>query len=312
MSKQFFFAKRTHWELNANPLSVALQRLRDNNVPFLDLTESNPTACGFQYPKDKILSALSKEQNMIYTPCAQGLLDARIEVSRYYAKKGITVDPGQIFLTASTSEAYSYLFRLLLNPQEEVLVARPSYPLFQFLIELNDAQMEFYPLIYDTTPARWHIDFQTLQNLISPLTRLLILVNPNNPTGSFITQKEFKKLLEFCMHHGIALVSDEVFSDYAFAENSDRILSVATQNAVLSFSLGGISKSLGLPQMKCGWIAINGPKDMVQEASKRLEVISDTYLSVNTPVQNALAQWLALQEEIQREIQKRLRNIFFR
>ncbi len=308
MPKKNFFAKRTHWQLELNPLSVMLQTLREKNIFLIDLTESNPTACGFQYPKDKILTALSQEQNMVYAPCAQGSLEARRAVSRYYQKKGITVDPQQIFLTASTSEAYSYLFRLLMNPQEKVLVARPSYPLFQFLIELNDAQMEFYPLLYDRTQARWHIDFPILENLISPSIRLLILVNPNNPTGSFITQKEFKKLQELCVRQGMAIVSDEVFSDYALAENPNRVVSVAAQNRVLSFSLGGISKSLGLPQMKLGWIAINGPQDMVEEAAKRLEIILDTYLSVNTPVQNALAQWLSLQEEIQGEIRTRLKK----
>ena len=308
MSKPISFAQRTHWELNANPLSVALAQLRDKNIPFLDLTESNPTACGFQYPADKILAALSDEQNMIYSPCPQGLLDARKAVSGYYQKKGITVDPRRIFLTASTSEAYSYLFRLLLNPHEKVLVARPSYPLFQFLIEFNDAQMEFYPLMFDEARNRWQIDFKALKNVISPSTKVLVLVNPNNPTGSFVTQQEFQKLQEICIAQGIAMVSDEVFSDYALTENSNRIISAAAQNAALSFSLGGISKILGLPQMKCGWIVINGPEDLIWEASKRLEIIADTYLSVNTPVQNALAQWLSLQEEIQVEIRNRLQH----
>ena len=305
MREKFSFSRRTNWPLNVNPLSAALSSLREQNILILDLTESNPTRCGFQYPTEKILSSLAEAQNMIYSPSASGSPEARTAVSQYYRRKGFEVDPKRIFLTASTSEAYSYLFRLLLNPGEGVLVGRPSYPLFEFLVELNDARMETYPLVYE---GKWRIDLQALEKAIHPKTRVMILVNPNNPTGSFVTQDELAVIKQLCLKHHIALICDEVFSDYAFQEDSRRVLSLVSTPDVLSFLLGGISKSLGLPQMKCGWIAAGGPAALVNESLASPGVIADTYLSVNTPVQNALSRWLAWQEDISKEIQNRLKQ----
>jgi len=308
MKGKFLFSRRTNWPLNANGLSHALSSLREKNIPVIDLTESNPTRCGFPYPTEKILSSLADPQNMFYTPSASGSPEARDALSRYYRRKGFEVKPQRILLTASTSEAYSTLLRLLLNPGEHVLVGQPSYPLFEFLIELNDARMKNYPLIYKKDQKEWRIDLKALEKALCSQTRVIVLVNPNNPTGSFVNQGELAAINQLCLKHHLALICDEVFSDYAFQASPQRVLSLVSNPDTLTFSLGGISKCLGLPQMKLGWIVASGPKELVDEALARLEVIADTYLSVNTPVQNALSPWLAWQEDISKEIRNRLKQ----
>lgn len=180
-SSEFRFSSRTNWELSGNRLNDELERLRSNGVPIIDLTESNPTRCGFKYP-DEILKALSDTKNLSYLPESKGMLQARQAISKYYLENGFEVDPESIVLTSSTSEGYTFLFRLLVNPGEKVLIARPSYPLFQYLIELADATYGFYPLIFDG--KRWKVNLAALEEAIDPLTRVIVLVNPNNPTGS--------------------------------------------------------------------------------------------------------------------------------
>ena len=227
---------------------------------------------------------------------------ARKAVNRYYQKRDLNVPLDRILLTASTSEAYSYLFRLLLNPDEGILVPRPSYPLFEFLAQLSDCEINYYPLIYK---KNWQIDLEALKNAMTSKTRAIVIVNPNNPTGSFLKREELLEINRFCENKDIAIICDEVFLDYSFSGDAQEI-SLANNSEVLTFTLGGISKSLALPQMKVGWIVASGPKEIVEESLKRLEVISDTYLSVNTPSQNALSIWLSLEPLIQKEILKRL------
>jgi len=306
MTKSFSFARRTNWALASNKLSLDLERLHEEKIPVLDLTESNPTRCGFSYPNKNIIKPLARKEGLSYAPLPGGSFKARETISRYYADKGLTVDPGRIFLTSSTSEAYSHLFRLLANSGERALFPRPSYPLFSFLGDLNDVLMDTYPLVYD---QQWRIDLDGARNALCGDTKALVLVNPNNPTGSFVRQEELEELNSLCREHNTALICDEVFSDFTFDKKKDHV-SLVNNDRALTFVLGGISKTLGLPQMKLSWIIVNGPPDLVKAAQARLEVITDTYLSVNTPAQNALSSWLSSREAIQEEISGRIRQNF--
>jgi alanine-synthesizing transaminase len=296
----FSFSKRTDWELSANRLADELELLRSKHVDLIDLTESNPTRCGFNYPSE-LLKSLAEPANLTYAPDSKGMLKARREIA---ANFGNRIDPESIVLTSSTSEAYAFLLRLLVNPGERVLIGRPSYPLFQYLIELSDAEYDFYPLIFD---GRWRLDFEALEEIVDASTRVIILVNPNNPTGSYISADELIKLNAFCRQHGLAIISDEVFFDYRLEDNHPGISLIGNRD-VLTFVLGGLSKSLALPQMKLSWILSSGPEAQVKEALSRLEIIADTFLSVNTPVQNALGPWFGLQKDIQGQVIERVRR----
>lgn len=297
------FARRTDWELTPNKISSILEDFKAKGKTVLDLTESNPTRCGLAYPQKELLSALSQDANMLYSPSTKGLLSSREAVAAYYAQKNIKVSPEQIFLTASTSEAYSFLFRLLADPGENILFPAPSYPLFDFLVDLNDLERGFYPLEY---ADRWMVDLDGVQENINEKTKALVTVNPNNPTGSFIKRDELAQLNKICKTRQCALISDEVFFDYAIADSPD-FVSFAGNQDNLTFTMGGLSKTLGLPQMKLSWTIVSGPEDVVKDAVNRLEIIADTYLSVNTPVQNALASWLNLRPGIQKAIMDRVR-----
>ncbi len=296
------FARRTDWELSPNVISGILEDFKKHGEVIWDLTQSNPTACGFDYPFDELLPKLGNIQSSTYAPTSKGLLSARQAIVDYYQSQNIAISPEQIFLTASTSEAYSFLFRLLANPGETVLFPRPSYPLFDFLVDLNDLERGFYSLLYD---GHWALDLGELQNNISLGTKAIVVVNPNNPTGTYVTHKELDSLNTVCQKHDLALISDEVFFDYAF-DSQKRHVSFASNTQNLTFTLGGLSKTLGLPQMKLSWIIVTGPTSIVDEAIARLEIIADTYLSVNTPVQNALASWLSFRVLIQEQIKKRV------
>lgn len=304
MSSHPLFAQRTSWPLAANKLSAALERLRQAGIPILDLTASNPTRCGFAYPHEQIKKALENDDNLIYSPAPQGDLKAREVVSAYYQEKGYAVSPEQIFLTAGTSEAYSYLFRLLANPGEQALFPSPGYPLFSFLGDLNDVRVDTYPLVYG---GRWLIDMKKLRRVFHEDAKVLVLVNPNNPTGSFVRPEEVEEINQLCANRNIALICDEVFADFGF-DQSIRQVSLVNNGPVLTFVLGGISKTLGLPQMKLSWIILSGPADLTAAARARLEVIADTYLSVGTPAQNALRTWLSCRRDIQQQIHIRLRQ----
>jgi len=293
------FTRRTNWSFEMNPLMARLSALRQQGEQIIDLTESNPTLYGFKYPKEKILTALANPKNMSYEPSPWASVPAREAIVSHYQQKGIRIKEQRVFFTASTSEAYAFLFRLLVDQDECILVPRPSYPLFEFLAQLNDVGMEQYPLIYDD---RWSIDFKALTKAISPRTKAVLLVNPNNPTGSYIREEELAELNHICQKHNLVLICDEVFSDYRFDRDKKIVSSLAGNSSVLTFSLAGASKSLGLPQMKIGWVIVSGPDKLVAAALERLEIILDTYLSVNTPALNALPEWLKLQPVIQKEI----------
>ena len=300
------FSSRLKWDTPANPLARLLARKRDSGAAILDLTESNPTAAGFKYPDDCILAALADPRSLRYEPSAAGIGAARAAVSNYY---GGLLDPGHVLITASTSEAYALLFKLLADPGDEVLVPRPSYPLFDFLAALESVRLVDYPLVYH---SGWSIDLEALARRITPRTRAIVVVNPNNPTGSYLKGSELAELTGLCRAHDMAILSDEVFSDYALTEDPRRVSSLVNRDEVLTFSLSGLSKLVGLPQLKLGWIAASGPERARSDALERLELIADTYLSVGTPVQWAAAPLLALRERMQPQILRRVReNLVF-
>jgi len=297
------FSRRTNWNTEENDLSRAHRQRMEAGLPIADLTASNPTRCGFQYDPD-LLASLADERSLDYDPQPRGLARAREAVCRYYADHGVPLDPEQIVLTTSTSEAYSYLFRLLCDPGSEVLVPQPSYPLFDFLADLDDVRVKPAPLVYD---HGWQIDPEGFRRAISSDTRAIVLVHPNNPTGHFTKKWEAQELARLSKEFDLSLIVDEVFLDYRFQDQG-------FQGSVESFAAGvegvpvyvvtGLSKIAGLPQMKAAWIVATGPERV--RALERLEVIADTFLSMNAPVQWALPAWLAGREAIQKQVRARV------
>jgi len=292
------FSSRLQWDSQPNPLSILLAEKRCKRAAVIDLTESNPTRAGLDYPGGELLAALADPRALRYDPDPRGLLAAREAVSEYYAKRGVDVPASRILLTASTSEAYSYLFKLLADPGDEILVPRPSYPLFDYLAAMESVRVIQYPLRYDGV---WHIDFDGLAGAITPRTRAIGLVNPNNPTGSYLKHAEWERLQTF----GLPILSDEVFSDFAFAPDPTRITTLTGQHSTLTFSMSGLSKIAGLPQMKLGWIVAGGANHPA--ALEGLEWIADTFLSVATPVQWALPRILAASAAVQEQIRRQTR-----
>src|SRR5581483_7339451 len=252
-----------------------------------DLTLSNPTRAGLEYPPD-LLVPLADRRGLIYEPAPLGLEEARAAVAHEFARRGRVVDPHRIALVASTSEAYSLLFKLLADPGDEVLVPRPSYPLLEYLTALDAVIARPYDLEYHGV---WSIDLAALEAAVGPRTRAVVVVHPNNPTGSFVSAAEADRLERLCRDHGMAVIADEVFADYVL-EPDARPASPAAGRGALAFALGGLSKSVGLPQAKLAWIAVDGPDDLVERAIARLELICDTYLSVSTAVQLAAPRLL--------------------
>jgi len=296
------FASRTNWNLAENRLTIATAEHRRSGRPFFDLTISNPTECGFAYDEPAILAALSSPASLHYQPTAQGLLSAREAVAAYYREKKAAVAAPDLFLTTSTSEAYSYLFRLLCNPGDEVLIPSPSYPLFDFLADINDVRLVRYPLVYD---HGWQLDFSSLERAITPRTRAAIVVHPNNPTGHYATLREQTQLSTLCAQNNLAIIADEVFLD--FAVQGTAAPTFAAQNNALTFTLSGISKLCGLPQMKAAWIAIAGLDGLKNAARARLEVIADSFLSMSAPIQHALPALLATRAAFQSQLLVRVR-----
>jgi alanine-synthesizing transaminase len=302
------FSKRTDWKLEENAYTSALRRHRQSGKPILDLTASNPTTCGFQYDEAAILSTLQSPNALKYEPEPKGLVSARAAVVEYYRQKDSDagVDPEHLLLTTGTSEAYSFLFRLLCEPSDEIVIAHPSYPLFDFLATIQDVKLRSFRLVYD---HGWQIDFHALRNVIGPRTRAIMLVHPNNPTGNFIGDAEAGRLQAICGEHNLALVVDEVFLDYEIrGAKSRRKLhgSFASSNQALTFVLSGLSKIIGLPQMKVGWITASGPDALLRDAIARLEIISDTYLSLSAPLQHALPGLLRQREAAQAQFRTRI------
>ena len=297
------FASRTNWLLNPNRLTREIEKLRRKGIPLLDLTESNPTRCGFVFDQAAILQALADPRALSYAPDPRGLLGARQAVAGYYAERGITLDSGQIYLTTSTSEAYSYVFRLLADPGDTILVPQPSYPLFDFLAGLNDVRVVPYPLIYD---QGWQIDLVTLEKRLQARARAILVVHPNNPTGSFVRRNELAELLAVCQRQDMALVADEVFADYSVAPNPARVVSHAAVTEALTFTLSGLSKISALPQMKLAWVVANGPAQLLRSGLARLEIIADTYLSLSAPLALALPGLLETRRTLQPQIRERV------
>src|ERR1039457_5173809 len=298
------FSHRTNWRRSPNALTRAIEEARASGQQILDLTTTNPTEAGVRPDPEIVLAALANPEVMHYDPQPRGLLEARKAVCRYYheAHRVFDLDPERLILTTSTSEAYSYVFRLLCNPDDEILVPKPSYPLFEFLADLSDVKLVPYPLIYD---RGWQIDFNSLYKAATPRTQAVIIVHPNNPTGSYVSVSETAALNDFCRDYNTALIVDEVFLDYAH-DGEPRPTFAANADA-LTFTLSGISKVSALPQMKLAWIATSGPEQMVAEAGARLEVIADTYLSMNAPVQLAAPVFLNQRKQIQPILLDRLR-----
>jgi alanine-synthesizing transaminase len=296
------FSNRTNWKLTRNRLTEALEELRSTGVPVLDLTISNPTRAGLTYDAPQILQSLSSPQAMDYDPQPKGLPVARAAVAAYYQiQHGILTDPERLILTTSTSEGYSFVLRLLCNPGDELLVPKPSYPLFEFLADLQDVKLVPYLLLYD---HGWQMDFPSLDKAVTKRTRGVVVVNPNNPTGSYVHLEEQKSLNRFCREHDLALIADEVFLDYAHDRSPQKTF--AANQDVLTFTLSGVSKISALPQMKIAWIATSGPAQEVESAQARLEIIADTYLSMNAPIQWATPALLEQRKSIQQQLLDRV------
>ncbi len=296
------FSSKTDWNLTPNSLSVLLAEKHKRGEPVTDLTESNPTRCGFSY-NPELFQGVSTNRSFLYEPDPHGLLSARESIAEHYRRSGFSLNPSNIFLTASTSEGYSHLFRLLCNPGDSVLVPKPSYPLFDYLCALNDVEVHDYRLRYDD---EWHIDIDSIIDGIDSSTRALLLVNPNNPTGSFVKTPERRKILDLVGRHKLALIVDEVFDSYSMREGDDNTKSFASETNPLIFTLNGISKLLGMPQMKLAWITVSGESKIARDAVDRLEVICDTYLSTGTPIQHALPLMLESGTHITDQIRNRV------
>ena len=296
------FSKRTDWALSPNRFTEVQRELGASGTAVLDLTVSNPTRVGITYDAETILDSLRSPNALDYDPQPKGALSARKGVADYYREDhDCIVDPESIVLTTSTSEGYSYVLRLLCDPGDEILVPKPSYPLFEFLADLQDVKLVPYQLIYD---HGWQIDFHSLAQALSGRTRAVVAVHPNNPTGSFVTPSERAELNQFCRDHDLSLIVDEVFLDYAH----DRIRrdTFVSNQEVLTFTLSGLSKISGLPQMKLAWIVTTGPSGKVTNALNRLEIIADTYLSMNAPIQSAAPVLLEQRKNIQPQLLERV------
>lgn len=298
------FSQRTNWKLTPNKYTQALDAMRSAGQPLVDLTVSNPTECRLSYDCAAILQAYQNENALKYQPEPRGLLAARQAVARYYREDhGEIVDPGNVLLTTSTSEAYSYAFRLLCNPHDEVLVPKPSYPLFDFLADLQDVTLIPYRLQY---VHGWFIDFESMIRALTPRTRAILLVHPNNPTGSYIKSEELNRLNTLCRERNVALIVDEVFLDYSLCGEERK--SFVANREVLTFTLSGLSKIAALPQMKVAWVITTGPQSLTRPALNRLEIIADTYLSLSSPTQWAFPQLLEQRYSLHQQILERIKG----
>lgn len=299
------FAQRTSWRLSPNRLTQALQQRLSAGAEILDLTESNPTRCGLRYNDSQILAALARPESLRYSPDAKGLRSARDAVVSYYAQRALPgsdlLDADHILLTTGTSEAYSFVFRLLCEPGDQVLVPCPSYPLFQLLADVQDIKLVPYLLFYD---HGWHLDLHSLQSALTARSRAVMIVHPNNPTGSYLKSGEAAALNHLCRERELAIVADEVFLDYVHAGPVRP--SFAGNLQALTFTLSGLSKISALPQMKVAWIVTSGPPGLVTSARERLEVIADTYLSLSTPQQLALPALLEQRHQMREQLLQRI------
>ncbi len=300
------FSRRTAWDRSENPLTALIQEARRSGRELVDLTESNPTRCAIA-ETDSLISLLGHPRGSSYAPNALGHPAARAAVAQFFADRGLPADPDRMMLSASTSEAYAWIFKLLCESGDRVLIPAPSYPLFDYLARLENVEFDRYPLVREEA---WRIDFGALERLIQNANgraRAIVLVHPNNPTGSFVRKDEAAELSALAVKYEMALVVDEVFAEYQHGTlASNRLPSFAVEQNALTFVLAGLSKSLLLPQCKLGFSLVCGPDELVQEAMARLEVVADTYLSVSTPVQLALPELLAARHGIQSAVRARV------
>ncbi len=296
------FSERTRFDLRPNRLAERLAARRATGATLIDLTQSNPTCAGLPDAGD-LLSPLTRDEARRYEPAPFGLETTRAAVAGDFGRRGTALAPDRVLLHTSTSEAYAFLFKLLCDPGDEVLVPRPGYPLFEFLAGLESVNVRRYTLAQD---GEWHLDRDALAAAITQRTRAVVAVSPGNPTGAFLKRDELEALDALCAERGLALVSDEVFADFAFREDSRRAPSAARDAQALTFTLGGLSKSCGLPQLKLAWTAVSGPEPLRRDALARLEVVADTYLAVATPVQVAAPFLLARLDELQAPIRARV------
>ena len=296
------YSRRLPWSVSQNRLSEEIAALRRSGRLLLDLSNSNPTRAGLEYPHEQIAAALSRVRDYTYDPQAGGTAEARRAIAWHYARRGIRVTADQIFLTASTSEAYGHLFKLLCDAGDQVLIPTPSYPLFEFLASLENVQAMPYQLRYD---GNWHVDFASLEAQLSSRSRVIVVVNPNNPTGSVLKEDEVLRLMRLAHERNLAIISDEVFLDYPLRPAAGGVKSLIERATSLTFSLDGLSKSAGMPQMKLGWIVASGPAAQVRAAAGLLETVLDTYLSVNALVERALPDLLEAGQLVREQIQER-------
>jgi len=301
------FSSRLPDSLDPNDFSRILQAKKAAGIRVLDLTQSNPTQASFTF--DFLQGgSIPGDIPSSYEPSAQGLPIAREAIRRYYqGNRHGSISDDDLFLTAGTSEAYGFLLKLLTEPGDEILIPAPSYPLFDLLATLENVTPVRYPLTLNDE-GRWRIDFRSLELMVSSLTRAVVVVNPNNPTGSYLTADELARLNELCRTHDLALIVDEVFLDYINPQDERKPFSVITNRGALTFTLSGLSKILALPQAKLGWIHVEGPATLKEGAKARLEFIADTYLSVGGMVQQAAPALLACQQEIQRQLFARIQD----
>jgi len=299
------FSNRHSWGLAPNALSRLLAAKKANGISILDLTEVNPTRAGLRYNTEEILTALAQPQSLVYEPSPQGLWTARRAVADYYEEQGEIIDPDSLFLTSGTSEAYAMLFKLLANPGDEVLIPQPGYPLLTYLAELESLLGVYYPLRYHDGTG-WAMDLDILEAVITPKTKAVVLVNPNMPTGSYIKGHELAELNGICSQHDLALVVDEVFSDFTWGDPPGQVKTLVNHSESLTFVLSGFSKVLGLPQVKLSWIVVSGPPDLFELARDRLEMITDVYLSVGTPVQHGADLLLRQRQAMQQQMRSRI------
>jgi len=302
------FSKRFHWDISSNPLSRLLEEKKGNGETIIDLTVSNPTRVGLHYQSDEILSAIAAPDSMLYQPEAQGLPVARRAIANYYSLHGMQVDPAQILLTSGTSEAYAFLFKLLTDPGDEAMVPQPSYPLFDLIAGLEHVTLQPYTLRYHE--GRWMLDMLSVEAAVSSRTRALIIVQPNNPTGSYFRDPDLSSLFRFCAERRIALIADEVFFDFTLESGIQPTSTLSRSPNTLLFTLNGLSKMIGLPQSNLSWIVVRGPEALCNDAMQKLDLISDTFLSVGTPVQHAAPMLLDTAPHIQQQIRERCRRNF--
>ena len=303
---EIVYSNRMDWTDQKNHISQILEQKTYSGEEIIDLTESNPTKVNIPYPNNEIAQALTSTESAAYEPDSRGLISAREAIVEYYNGHAISLNVDQIITTSSTSEAYSYLFRLLTDPGDSILVPQPCYPLFPYLSSLECVKVKYYRLFYEN--HRWHMDLSSIKEGISPSTRAILVVNPNNPTGNFLKQNEIAALRGICHHHNLPLIIDEVFLDYDLGLSEKRGQTLDDDSQVLTFVLSGLSKVSGLPQMKLSWIVVHGPEDVRQHAINQLALLADMYLSVSVPIQYAASTFLRLRTKIQPLVKARIKK----